>query len=227
MNGYRGLCVEGLRKSTENGSRTVTLRAKIWTWVLMNASRSDQHVYSYAKAYTQNYDSSSVSEVATSLLSYYSPLRPGTHSYTGLSMGHLMLHPNTQALGSRTARTYRSLYTSNNNSIKSTVEPRLSNDSHLEQIKSQPTFRRNVSPTACHLFSLWFLARLILRPLKMEAICSSETSVNFKRATQRYIPEDRSFYNHCCENLKSFIIFNFTVILSVRLTQGRWDEWNM
>jgi hypothetical protein len=29
--------------------------------------------------------------------------------------------------------------------------------------------------------------------LKMEAICSSETSVEFQRTTQRYIPEERTF----------------------------------
>jgi hypothetical protein len=30
--------------------------------------------------------------------------------------------------------------------------------------------------------------------LKMEAICSSETSVDFQRNTQRYIPEDGTGY---------------------------------
>jgi hypothetical protein len=34
----------------------------------------------------------------------------------------------------------------------------------------------------------------------MEAIWSSETSVDTQRTTQRYIPEDGTFYN----NLKSF-----------------------
>jgi hypothetical protein len=40
--------------------------------------------------------------------------------------------------------------------------------------------------------------------LKMEAICSSETSVDTQRTTRRYIPEDGTSHNHCCENLKSF-----------------------
>jgi hypothetical protein len=40
--------------------------------------------------------------------------------------------------------------------------------------------------------------------LKMEAICSSEMSVNFQRTTRRYIPEDSTLHNHCCENLKSY-----------------------
>jgi hypothetical protein len=39
--------------------------------------------------------------------------------------------------------------------------------------------------------------------LKMEAMFSSKTSVNFQRTTQRYIPEDSALYNHRCENLKS------------------------
>jgi hypothetical protein len=36
--------------------------------------------------------------------------------------------------------------------------------------------------------------------LKMEAICSTETSVEFQRATRRCIPEDRTLHNHCYEN---------------------------
>jgi hypothetical protein len=40
--------------------------------------------------------------------------------------------------------------------------------------------------------------------LKMEAICSSETSVGFQRTTWRYIPEDSTLHIHRCENLKSY-----------------------
>jgi hypothetical protein len=39
--------------------------------------------------------------------------------------------------------------------------------------------------------------------LKMEAICSSEISVNFQRTTKRYIIED----NDHCKNLKSYLPF--------------------
>jgi hypothetical protein len=39
---------------------------------------------------------------------------------------------------------------------------------------------------------------------KMDAICSSETSVDFQRTTRRYIPEDGTLHNHRCENLKSY-----------------------
>jgi hypothetical protein len=38
----------------------------------------------------------------------------------------------------------------------------------------------------------------------MEAICSSETSVDTQRATWRYIPEDGALHNHSYENLKSY-----------------------
>jgi hypothetical protein len=41
----------------------------------------------------------------------------------------------------------------------------------------------------------------------MEAIYSSETSVDFERNTQRYIPEDSTLHNHRCEDLKSYIVF--------------------
>jgi hypothetical protein len=39
--------------------------------------------------------------------------------------------------------------------------------------------------------------------LMMEAICSSEGSVDFHRTTRPYISEDRTLHNHSCENLKS------------------------
>jgi hypothetical protein len=41
-------------------------------------------------------------------------------------------------------------------------------------------------------------------PLKMEAICSSETSVEFKRTTRPYVPENITFYNHRCEILEFY-----------------------
>jgi hypothetical protein len=53
--------------------------------------------------------------------------------------------------------------------------------------------------------------------LKMEAICSSETSVDFQRITRRYIPEDSTFHNHRCENLKSYISFYLTTCRSTPL----------
>jgi hypothetical protein len=41
--------------------------------------------------------------------------------------------------------------------------------------------------------------------LKVEATCSSETSVGFQGTTRRYIPGDKTLNNHGCENLKSNI----------------------
>jgi hypothetical protein len=40
--------------------------------------------------------------------------------------------------------------------------------------------------------------------MKMEAACSSETSVDIQRTTLRYIP-DGILHNYRCENLKSYI----------------------
>jgi hypothetical protein len=40
--------------------------------------------------------------------------------------------------------------------------------------------------------------------LKLEAICSSETSVDSQRNTRRYIPEDGTLQNYRCESLKSY-----------------------
>jgi hypothetical protein len=48
------------------------------------------------------------------------------------------------------------------------------------------------------------LAEPISSTLKMEAICSSETSIKIQRTTRRHIPEDDTLHNHGCENLKSY-----------------------
>jgi hypothetical protein len=40
--------------------------------------------------------------------------------------------------------------------------------------------------------------------LKMEAVCSSETSADFQRTTLNHIPVDKILHNHRCENLKSY-----------------------
>jgi hypothetical protein len=47
----------------------------------------------------------------------------------------------------------------------------------------------------------------------MEATCSSEVSVEFQRTARRYIPEDRPFRNHRCENLKSYKIFTYSPLI--------------
>jgi hypothetical protein len=45
----------------------------------------------------------------------------------------------------------------------------------------------------------------------MNAICSSETSVDSQRSTGRYIPEDGTLHNHLCENLKSYNTVNMLI----------------
>jgi hypothetical protein len=55
-------------------------------------------------------------------------------------------------------------------------------------------------PPAC----LLVFAELISSTLKMEAICSSETSVETQRNTRCHIPEDDTLHNHRHENLKSY-----------------------
>jgi hypothetical protein len=51
--------------------------------------------------------------------------------------------------------------------------------------------------------------------LKMETICSSETSVDFQRTTWRYIPEDRTFHKDDCENLESYIEYTLAVWIKI------------
>jgi hypothetical protein len=48
---------------------------------------------------------------------------------------------------------------------------------------------------------------LLSSTLKMEAICSSETSVETQRTTLRHIPVDDTLHNHCCENFKSYTVY--------------------
>jgi hypothetical protein len=49
------------------------------------------------------------------------------------------------------------------------------------------------------LVSCW-----VYSTLKMEAACSSKTSVDFQRTTRRYITEYGTLHNKRCENLKSY-----------------------
>jgi hypothetical protein len=50
----------------------------------------------------------------------------------------------------------------------------------------------------------WQAALGLFFDSEMEATCSPKTSVDFQRATKRYMPEDRTLHNHRCENLKSY-----------------------
>jgi hypothetical protein len=51
--------------------------------------------------------------------------------------------------------------------------------------------------------------------LKMEPICSFETSVDFQRTTRRYIPEVSTLHNHCCESFKPHNLMFFCNIKKI------------
>jgi hypothetical protein len=59
--------------------------------------------------------------------------------------------------------------------------------------------------------------------LKMVAICSFETSVGFQQVTRRYIAEDRTLHNHCCENLKYYLVievrFGFAIDIARQINE--------
>jgi hypothetical protein len=55
-----------------------------------------------------------------------------------------------------------------------------------------------------HLLARWF-AEPISSTLKMEAISSSETSVETQWTARRHIPEDVNLQKHRCGNLKSYL----------------------
>jgi hypothetical protein len=74
-----------------------------------------------------------------------------------------------------------------------------------------PGTEQNPQHSVCHLLARWF-AEPISSTLKMEAISSSETSVEFQRTTRRHIPEDATLQNHGCENLKSYNIYFFLIL---------------
>jgi hypothetical protein len=68
------------------------------------------------------------------------------------------------------------------------------------KLSKKPTSSSALSATCFML--IFFLA--YSSTLK-ETTCSSETSVDFQRSTERYIPEDRTLHNHLYENLESYI----------------------
>jgi hypothetical protein len=62
---------------------------------------------------------------------------------------------------------------------------------------------RNSSHSTLKYINL-VLQWLIFLILKMEAIYSSETIVDFQWTTRRYIPQDRTLHDHVCENVKCY-----------------------
>jgi hypothetical protein len=54
-----------------------------------------------------------------------------------------------------------------------------------------------------------------------------ETSVDFQRTTRRYIPEDSTHHNHCCENplILHFIVVVGVVVVVVIIVVVVWFMW--
>jgi hypothetical protein len=77
--------------------------------------------------------------------------------------------------------------------------------------------------------------------LKMEAVSSCESSVDFQRTTRRYIPEDSTYHNHCWEPTNPTfrcyylcyhhlfglcnLIYNTVSTSDVRPCQMQWHEY--
>jgi hypothetical protein len=79
------------------------------------------------------------------------------------------------------------------------------------------TMQRISFHSACHLLTCW----IIPSTLKMEAICSSETSVATQQTTRRHIPDDDTLHNHHHGNLKSYrfpLLSHLFSVLQIRLT---------
>jgi hypothetical protein len=69
------------------------------------------------------------------------------------------------------------------------------------KLKSQPTFRENISPQSLGTkYKQCFLADSFSFLLG-----SYETSVDFQRTTLCYFREDRTLHNRRCENFKTYI----------------------
>jgi hypothetical protein len=79
----------------------------------------------------------------------------------------------------------------------------------MSQAKKQLESRWQAEPSLPPAFML-VSCSVYSMTLTKEAICSSETSIDFKRATWCYIPEDSTLHNQHCENLKSYIYFPYS-----------------
>jgi hypothetical protein len=76
----------------------------------------------------------------------------------------------------------------------------------------------DVTPCSLPPAYLLVLAEIIYSTLKMEAICSSETSVATQQTTRRHISEDDTLHNHRCENLKSYEIRDVKMLYLLLIT---------
>jgi hypothetical protein len=71
----------------------------------------------------------------------------------------------------------------------------------VEKISSLETSKQVASRI---MLATCMLAEPIYSTLKMEAICSSETSVKTQRTIRHHIPEYYTLHNHRCEHLKFY-----------------------
>jgi hypothetical protein len=127
----------------------------------------------------------------------YGPVQRRAHTFPL----QVSLHNRGTVLSSLTTKNfYRIFYILGHNAVKSA--------------ESEPTFRRNMSLPYLRtnnkpsMKSAWKhvesrVCSDYYSALKMEATCTSETSMDFQR-TRRYIPENRNLHNHHWENLKSY-----------------------
>jgi hypothetical protein len=66
---------------------------------------------------------------------------------------------------------------------------------------------------SCHQGNVQAMASTNQKVLMMEAVSSSEMSINIHKTTWHYIPEDSHLHTYHCENLKSHtdsLVFNNT-----------------
>jgi hypothetical protein len=67
-----------------------------------------------------------------------------------------------------------------------------------------------------------FLLSLFFYP-EDGGLCSFETSVEFRRTTGRYIPEDRTLHNHRWENLKSYMVAVYERAKTIHALDPLWS----
>jgi hypothetical protein len=61
-----------------------------------------------------------------------------------------------------------------------------------------------------------------ITPYVSEVSCSSRTLANFQQTLQHYIPEDITLDNHCCENMKCYLVHShFQEIVSAGSKDGK------
>jgi hypothetical protein len=78
-----------------------------------------------------------------------------------------------------------------------------------EKAKKETSMKQVASLVRCLAYS---------STMKMEATLSSEISVDFQRTTWHYFLADRTLHNHCCENLKSYMILLLLLNISVTIS---------